>query len=427
MKFLSLSNLTTYNVQNDDYIQVNIGHYYQLMMAIENLYNYMKIEDKDIVRMEYKDIPTYKGEKLIFPINIPIADKRDSLLELSEDIIPVFIGLTISDYNWKFTEERVAYLKKYEPIGCRDYHTFQKLKSFDIEVYLSGCITLTMPRRPLESENYNTVFFVDAPKSVLEYIPEYLKKDIKYTDHVLYLTKEQFLSDYCVEYTKEIYDLYRDTAKLVITGRYHCALPCIAMGIPVILVKEYMGYPFDLTPKFLPFYTQKNYDEIDWDPQPIDLEEYKNVALECAAKRVWDTYNKYHYYNLHDEYSYLYKNGYEKYEMSLEPFKKEMEKRYSRLDTFEYALWGISSVAKNIFEYMEMEYPNAKLVKVIDAYREEKFNGLLAEKPDVLTSNDSFFTIVTTINCSNHARILFDEIKKNPCSYIYASDPGFKN
>ena len=33
---------------------------------------------------------------------------------------------------------------------------------------------------------------------------------------------------------KELLDFYRDNAGLIITKRIHCAMPCAAMGIPVI-------------------------------------------------------------------------------------------------------------------------------------------------------------------------------------------------
>ena len=47
---------------------VNIGDYAQLL-AIDNLYSYMGVDEEDIVKIEYYDLLDYEGEYVILPIN----------------------------------------------------------------------------------------------------------------------------------------------------------------------------------------------------------------------------------------------------------------------------------------------------------------------------------------------------------------------
>ncbi len=429
MKFLNMSSLNRKDQVGEKLI-VNLGDYIQFV-AIENLYKYMGLKPEEIVHLSSGELENYKGEKLIFPINYIFADHEfcpfinNGRIAISSDIIPVFLGISFKETFWEFTEERTAYLKKYAPIGCRDYNTYQHMQELGIESYIAGCITTTFPKRDENNKNYDTVFCVEAPEDVISYMPQRLRDKAEFLEHVVPFTKEQFYdSSYVMNYVKDRLKLYRTKAKMVVTSRLHCAIPCMAMGIPVILVKEYLGYPFDLLPKFLPFYTPDKYADIDWEAEPVELEDYKKTALECAKKRLLDVYEQKHYYKLHDEYSSLYKDGYVRNEISLEPFMSEMHNIYKSEDKFEYALWGISSVAERIYDYMQETYPNAKLVKVIDTFRKEKFKGICSEPPEVLSKDDRFFTIVTTINCAASAKHIFDKIGKSTKQYICASDPG---
>ncbi|MHB9292886.1 hypothetical protein Holit_01999 [Hollandina sp. SP2] len=45
----------------------------------------------------------------------------------------------------------IKYLKKHEPIGCRDYGTVKLLGKYGINAYFSGCLTLTLGRKNLIS------------------------------------------------------------------------------------------------------------------------------------------------------------------------------------------------------------------------------------------------------------------------------------
>ena len=104
--------------------------------------------------------------------------------------------------------------------------------------------------------------------------------------------------------------------------------------------------------------------------------------------------------------------------MALEMFFLELKKRYKKEDSFKYAFWGVSSVADKLYDYIQVEYPNAVLVKVIDTFRKIEYKGCDTELPDVLNKHDDFITIVTTINCAASAKPFFDGIGKKQEEYI---------
>ena len=206
------------------------------LLAIENLYNYMGIDYKEVVRIPFNQLSTYDGEYVVLPISFPLYgySHDTAITQYSDKIIPVFLGMAILTNT--LSENEVVYLKKFQPIGCRDQYTMDVLRRYGIVSYLNGCMTATLPRRkPLYSEKYNKIFCVDVPDSLKDMIPKEVLDDCIFCNHV-YLTSE--CPDGTEAKAKEIYNRYKDEAKLIITTRLHAALPCAAMGIPVVLAKN---------------------------------------------------------------------------------------------------------------------------------------------------------------------------------------------
>lgn len=83
--------------------------------------------------------------------------------------------------------------------------------------------------------------------------------------------------------TYELLHMYRQRGKLIITTLLHCALPAIAMGIPVIVL-----YPnnneaahksdaerFSSLSRMIRVHTFDRVDEIDWRGQVVDTSKQK--------------------------------------------------------------------------------------------------------------------------------------------------------
>ncbi len=132
------------------------------------------------------------------------------------------------------------YLKKYEPIGCRDYYTQARLEERGIENYFSGCVTLTLPHRPRVKPEREYVVLVDQPKSVETAV----RKQLEGTEidvRVIPPTRPEPSTELPWETRKaeveRMLDLYQN-AKCVVSFRLHSVLPCLALETPVLLVRS---------------------------------------------------------------------------------------------------------------------------------------------------------------------------------------------
>lgn len=257
----------------------NIGDYIQSIAARQ----FIGKPDCYIERERLKD---YNGDevKLIMngwymhhPENWPPSDK----------IEPLFVALHINKLAEKemTSSESIEYFKKYQPIGCRDFHTVRLLEAHGVKAYFSGCLTLTLGKtyrhnQTEEGKIYITDLGVRLKKNtafklkcLLTIISKYnLLKNIQQrmlqcgvhqefksivafyvtfcnviSDDVMLKAyyraqeiKDNFESqDAKFKYADELLKEYA-SAKMVITTRIHCALPCLAMNTPVVFVTNSM-------------------------------------------------------------------------------------------------------------------------------------------------------------------------------------------
>ena len=167
----------------------------------------------------------------------------------SADIIPLFISFHIShnaNTNKIFlSKENINYFKRYEPIGCRDKQTKELLESNGVKAYFSGCATLTYQNR--FKERNNKILCVDPLFNIFPYsygkniykrlIPESFHNQIEYIEHKRYKSNQSNTERF--NDAEELINKYSQ-AKVVITSRIHAALPCLALGTPVIFLD--VGY-----------------------------------------------------------------------------------------------------------------------------------------------------------------------------------------
>lgn len=337
----------------------NIGDWAQIF-AIENLYRYMGIDYKNVVRINISDLNSYDGETVVLPINFPFYGHY----KLSPKIIPVFLGISVMSGS---VAEGLR-MGQYQPIGCRDIHSLQEIQKRGLEAYYGGCLTIAFPKRDTKIKG-NKIFIVDVPDDVVEKFPEYIRQDAEYIKHVNY--NEQCKGE---EKAKEIYKRYWKEAKLVITSRIHCAQPCIAAGIPVVFICKTVSFRYEVLRQFVPIYTLENIDRIDWNPPSVDIEDLKDMLLENASIRVRETFNKYErIYEINDFYSkgnkLIYKID------SVWAFEEYIKEKYNESEKFSYILWGKTQIADVFYNWMTENYPNATLELIIDISSRDIFYG----------------------------------------------------
>ena len=215
----------------------------------------------------------YKGDKMKVIMNGWFTHNYNNWLP-SEDIEPLFISFHVNNTAapYMLTEKAVAYLKAHEPIGCRDEFTVETLKAKGINAYFSGCLTLTLDSYKVDDTlRGDDIYIVDPLYSyptwekvtydwkrlirsiqngdffktgkqqqhLRKFIDEELLKTAKFINQEppanTYTDAEKFAmaEDLLHKYAK---------AKLVITSRIHCALPCLALGTPVIFVNGFDSF-----------------------------------------------------------------------------------------------------------------------------------------------------------------------------------------
>ena len=134
------------------------------------------------------------------------------------------------------------FLRRNGPVGARDFPTYEMLQRHSIDSYFSSCLTLTLTPFP-NIDKTNEILLVDAcwddrleplreslgkatglPVRILtHYTPRPMLVQMTHNDRMMF-----------VETRLKMYQ----SAQCVVTTRLHCALPCLALGTPVILIKE---------------------------------------------------------------------------------------------------------------------------------------------------------------------------------------------
>ncbi len=192
----------------------------------------------------------------------------------NEKIKPVFVSFHMNNTAAPamLSEKGIAYLKKHQPIGCRDQFTADTLKAKGIDAYFTGCLTLTLDSYKVnDSEREDKIYIVDPlysyprPEKIFynakatirnilngsafklkkksNHLQKFISKEVLETAE--FINQEPPSNTYSdsqkFEMAEELLNKYA-RAKLVITSRIHCALPCLALGTPVIFVNGFDSF-----------------------------------------------------------------------------------------------------------------------------------------------------------------------------------------
>lgn len=241
----------------------NLGDNIQSLAARQYL-------EKNPVLVNREKLFHYAGEDVKLIMNGWFTHNLSNWIP-SKKINPLFVSFHLNSSAAPFLldDVSVAYLKNNEPIGCRDKYTAKLLEEKGVKAFFTGCLTLTLDNYKVDDSlrsedifivdpffNYPSfssvtsdvktfvrsvlngdIFKIGKKKKILKkIIHKDLLKSAKYKTQVLpkgkYSDEEKFqlAETYLNGYAK---------AKLVITSRIHCALPCLAMGTPVIFINGF--------------------------------------------------------------------------------------------------------------------------------------------------------------------------------------------
>lgn len=212
-------------------------------------------------------------------------------------ILPISFHLTNREGRGIFTltDYGATWLKKISPIGCRDEGTAEFLGVHGVPAYVSGCCTLTI--KPFaDVEPHGKIVIVDCAKEVVAFVKKNTQKkvvtlshryaDPKFPPEVVAYAEEHDAKDIIPtshepaqpdEPHDEVYYKgswsYRRAlmegllrfyqgASLVVTKRLHVALPCLAMGVPVLMINgegKLLHYRFSTFTPYINHTTPKDF------------------------------------------------------------------------------------------------------------------------------------------------------------------------
>ena len=368
----------------------NIGNEIQHFYSIIQLLLDIGVSKEDIVDIKNSERSSSQKhyERTIFPVNEAMFHLGDDsmysrIFPFARNIEPVFIAISLVGRS-ELYPEAIEYLHRFEPIGARDEWTMSFLHKNGIESYLFGCISLTLPTR-LPCKSQDRVFFVDEPSEINDCAPDYHKTKMIKLSHIFpdeINNQTNPLQRYRL--AESVINNYRDNASLVITSKLHSAVPCVAMGIPVVLATENHSDRFSWIDKHLHIYTPSEWHSINWNPEPIEVSEIKNLMRRSAKNKILSSImNMPSDVALQKEISkywlerprFTYNNfASEVLQNELKGFPKDMK----------YVIWGCGLVGEQVFSVMEKLYPEAKFVGAVDSFANGVFHSYIIQKPEYL-------------------------------------------
>lgn len=140
------------------------------------------------------------------------------------------------------------YRRSAHPVGCRDRYTYEELRGLGLRAELVHCATLTLPRY---GGPRSGICVVDFPlgEDDARCLADRLGEPVRRLSHRLLGPAAH--RGFAYEWSRglELLETYRRAA-LVITGRLHALLPCLAFGTPVIFQGDAWDGPYESNPRF---------------------------------------------------------------------------------------------------------------------------------------------------------------------------------
>jgi len=248
----------------------NLGDFVQSLAAKQEL------KQKQPVQLDRDQLHQYEGEAIKLIMNGWFME-HPSHWPPSNKIDPLFLSFHLNPIAKKgmLDQKGIRYLKKQEPIGCRDYHTQELLSNVGIKTYFSACLTLCLNRSLYTQKKKREGIHVISPIERLNPETESvstefykrriqkLKKPFKKRQYAKAMSRlNSFLKaqDEKKYYSTQLRDINQFSeaerikeakkhlkniaeAKLVITSRIHTALPAVAFNTPVLFLSDGLEHP----------------------------------------------------------------------------------------------------------------------------------------------------------------------------------------
>jgi hypothetical protein len=147
---------------------------------------------------------------------------------LHRNLRPIFVSFHCNKREL-LTPDAIEYLRRYGPVGCRDWTTVDLLLSIGVPAFFSGCLTTTIdtvfPDLTAPPAAGAPVAYVDIPA---DRVPPGGRTFKHSSDAV---RRRSFVAN--VYAALELLETYRREHRGVVTSRLHCYLPVRSLGLDV--------------------------------------------------------------------------------------------------------------------------------------------------------------------------------------------------
>ena len=199
---------------------------------------------------------------------------------------PVYLGFHIRSRESPtlLGPAAVEHYQRFGPIGCRDPYTASILKHRGVDAFVSHCLSLLYDRRLVNPETQTETYVVSPDRRIYRHIvPE--------IGHATFISHLAGSCDFDqnLRLAESLIATYRNSAKLIVTTMLHCALPAIAMGIPVVVFHPLSLSPwahtsdrerFSALEQLVPVFHASDMNDIDWNGYQPDVSSIKLRLLD---------------------------------------------------------------------------------------------------------------------------------------------------
>lgn len=278
-------------VERDGFYTANLGDNAQTIAA-RLLLERLGVPASSIARVDRDSLPLYDGPPVALVMNGVFYDRN---FPVPATVTPIFIGFCTKSVE--LVARHRDWFIAHGPVGCRDFATAALMRDAGVDAFVTGCITMTLPRRA-EPPRRRRLLIVHGtgsgllPPAVLKHIPTRLLDRAEFIHHRLpcHDIPLSAASRLWIEgYEEHLLRRYREEAALVLTPLLHVASPCLGMGVPVVLCRRDRDSRFDFLERLIPVHTPDDVGRIKWTPAIADISEAADAlstALANALTRI---------------------------------------------------------------------------------------------------------------------------------------------
>jgi len=271
-------------LKDHGYYTINLGDNMQ-SIAVRSVLERIGIEPEKIIPINRDRLRDYSGEPVRLIMNGVFLPQ---CFPISPKIHPIFIGFNAIE---GVIPKNADYFRRYAPIGCRDTVTRDCFHAHGIEAYVTGCLTMALPPR-LHTPTSTKLLVIygegsgELPSTVLKHVPHNLLDTAEFISQRIPVMNYPMTEIQCLQverHVKGLLQTYASRATHVLTPLHHAATPCMALGIPTIICRSHFDARFSYLKELVPVYTPDQFDQINWNPTPLDMTAIReNLVRTCA-------------------------------------------------------------------------------------------------------------------------------------------------